>query len=70
MVEKSLVSRQEAKIRDLETKVEFERTQIKRLEVGVNSVWRTDSGAGGTRAGFAVYKRKMLLGDAAETRCV
>lgn len=33
MVEKSLVSRQEAKIRELETKLEFERTQIKRLEV-------------------------------------
>ncbi|KAK7925053.1 hypothetical protein WMY93_007363 [Mugilogobius chulae] len=32
MVEKSLVSRQEAKIRELETKVEYERTQIKRLE--------------------------------------
>lgn len=33
MVEKSLVSRQEAKIRELETKLEFEKTQIKRLEV-------------------------------------
>lgn len=33
MVEKSLVSRQEAKIRELETKLEYERTQIKRLEV-------------------------------------
>ncbi|XP_057694595.1 unconventional myosin-XVIIIa-like isoform X3 [Corythoichthys intestinalis] len=32
MVEKSLVSRQEAKIRELETKLEFERTQVKRLE--------------------------------------
>ncbi|XP_011481971.1 unconventional myosin-XVIIIa isoform X4 [Oryzias latipes] len=32
MVEKSLVSRQEAKIRELETKLEFEKTQIKRLE--------------------------------------
>ncbi|KAJ8266379.1 hypothetical protein GJAV_G00129760 [Gymnothorax javanicus] len=32
MVEKSLVSRQEAKIRELDTKLEFERTQIKRLE--------------------------------------
>ncbi|XP_053543065.1 unconventional myosin-XVIIIa isoform X4 [Ictalurus punctatus] len=32
MVEKSLVSRQEAKIRELETKLEFERSQIKRLE--------------------------------------
>ncbi|XP_041851013.1 unconventional myosin-XVIIIa-like isoform X6 [Melanotaenia boesemani] len=32
MVEKSLVSRQEAKIRELETKVEFEKTQVKRLE--------------------------------------
>ncbi|XP_043910377.1 unconventional myosin-XVIIIa isoform X3 [Protopterus annectens] len=31
-VEKSLVSRQEAKIRELETKLEFERTQVKRLE--------------------------------------
>lgn len=34
MVEKSLVSRQEAKIRELETRLEFERTQVKRLEVG------------------------------------
>ncbi|KAM9728310.1 unconventional myosin-XVIIIa-like isoform 11-T12 [Menidia menidia] len=32
MVEKSLVSRQEAKIRELETKLEYEKTQIKRLE--------------------------------------
>ncbi|XP_072302594.1 unconventional myosin-XVIIIa-like isoform X2 [Eucyclogobius newberryi] len=36
MVEKSLVSRQEAKIRELETKVEYERTQMKRLESLVN----------------------------------
>lgn len=34
MVDKSLVSRQEAKIRELETRLEFERTQVKRLEVG------------------------------------
>lgn len=33
MVEKSLVSRQEAKVRELETKLEFEKTQVKRLEV-------------------------------------
>lgn len=33
MVEKSLVCRQEAKIREVETKLEYERTQIKRLEV-------------------------------------
>ncbi|XP_077098257.1 unconventional myosin-XVIIIa isoform X5 [Siphateles boraxobius] len=32
MVEKSLVSRQEAKIRELETKLEYEKTQTKRLE--------------------------------------
>ncbi|KAM8905208.1 unconventional myosin-XVIIIa isoform 5-T5 [Spinachia spinachia] len=32
MVEKSLVSRQEARIRELETKLEFEKTQVKRLE--------------------------------------
>uniref|UniRef100_A0A8C1UCZ8 Myosin XVIIIAb n=1 Tax=Cyprinus carpio TaxID=7962 RepID=A0A8C1UCZ8_CYPCA len=32
MVDKSLVSRQEAKIRELETKMEFEKTQVKRLE--------------------------------------
>ncbi|XP_074535375.1 unconventional myosin-XVIIIa isoform X3 [Halichoeres trimaculatus] len=32
MVEKSLVSRQEAKNRELETKLEFEKTQVKRLE--------------------------------------
>lgn len=33
MVDKSLVSRQEAKIRETETKLEFEKTQVKRLEV-------------------------------------
>ena len=38
MVEKSLVSRQEAKIRELETKLEFEKTQVKRLEVRAR-VW-------------------------------
>uniref|UniRef100_A0AAX7T7Z1 Myosin XVIIIAa n=1 Tax=Astatotilapia calliptera TaxID=8154 RepID=A0AAX7T7Z1_ASTCA len=32
MVEKSLVSRQEAKIREIETKLEYEKTQVKRLE--------------------------------------
>ncbi|XP_060744370.1 unconventional myosin-XVIIIa isoform X2 [Tachysurus vachellii] len=32
MVDKSLVSRQEAKIREFETKLEFEKTQVKRLE--------------------------------------
>ncbi|XP_067864347.1 unconventional myosin-XVIIIa isoform X5 [Heptranchias perlo] len=36
MVDKSLVSRQEAKIRELETKLEFERTQVKRLETLVS----------------------------------
>lgn len=35
MVDKSLVSRQEAKIRELETKLEFEKTQVKRLEVSL-----------------------------------
>lgn len=37
MVDKSLVSRQEAKIRELETRLEFERTQVKRLEVRISS---------------------------------
>ncbi|XP_047247983.1 unconventional myosin-XVIIIa-like isoform X3 [Girardinichthys multiradiatus] len=32
MVEKSLANRQEAKIHELETKMEFEKTQVKRLE--------------------------------------
>uniref|UniRef100_A0A6I8QY66 Unconventional myosin-XVIIIa n=1 Tax=Xenopus tropicalis TaxID=8364 RepID=A0A6I8QY66_XENTR len=32
MVDKSVVSRQEAKIRELETRLEFERTQVKRME--------------------------------------
>lgn len=32
MVEKSLANRQEAKIRELETKMEFEKTQVKRLD--------------------------------------
>lgn len=39
MVEKSLVSRQEAKIRELETKLEFEKTQVKRLEVRATDRW-------------------------------
>lgn len=39
MVEKSLVSRQEAKIRELESKLEFEKTQVKRLEVSVKHRW-------------------------------
>lgn len=39
MVDKSLVSRQEAKIRELETRLEFERTQVKRLEVGAHLSW-------------------------------
>lgn len=48
MVEKSLVSRQEAKIRELESKLEFEKTQVKRLEVSVKHRWRHDS-AGSSR---------------------
>lgn len=40
MVEKSLVCRQEAKIRELETKLEYERTQVKRLEVRPSSASR------------------------------
>jgi len=32
-VDKSQVGRQEAKVRELETKLEFEKTQVKRLEV-------------------------------------
>lgn len=39
MVEKSLVSRQEAKIRELESKLEFEKTQVKRLEVSAKHRW-------------------------------
>ncbi|XP_030744087.1 unconventional myosin-XVIIIa isoform X4 [Echinops telfairi] len=38
MVDKSLVSRQEAKIRELETRLEFERTQVKRLESLVSRI--------------------------------
>lgn len=43
MVEKSLVSRQEAKIRELESKLEFEKTQVKRLEVSAKHRWRRDN---------------------------
>lgn len=42
MVEKSLVSRQEAKIRELESKLEFEKTQVKRLEVSVKDRWSAE----------------------------
>lgn len=47
MVEKSLVSRQEAKIRELESKLEFEKTQVKRLEVRVKDRWRGAAAASG-----------------------
>lgn len=47
MVEKSLVSRQEAKIRELESKLEFEKTQVKRLEVRVKDRWRSAAAAAG-----------------------
>lgn len=49
MVDKSLVSRQEAKIRELETRLEFERTQVKRLEVvtGLSLCSSRDRGAAG-----------------------
>ena len=73
MVEKSLVSRQEAKIRELDTKLEFEKTQVKRLEVrsknkcqGVlvlvavlERMWRTWQ-IGGTRLKCADYVRDWL----------
>lgn len=50
MVEKSLVSRQEAKSRELESKLEFEKTQVKRLEVSVKDRWRrVEEGRGGPR---------------------
>lgn len=47
MVEKSLVTRQEAKVRELETKLEFEKTQVKRLEVSLQTRaadWRHQGG--------------------------
>lgn len=44
MVEKSLVGRQEAKIRELESKLEFEKTQVKRLEVSVSDALPGASG--------------------------
>lgn len=51
MVDKSLVSRQEAKIRELESRLEFERTQVKRLEVsaGLSLCSGWDWGATGPR---------------------
>lgn len=44
MVDRSLVSRQEAKIRELETRLEFERTQVKRLEVGAHFPVQSSAG--------------------------
>lgn len=38
MVDKSTVSRQEAKVRELDSKLDFEKTQVKRLEVSVKQV--------------------------------
>lgn len=51
MVEKSLLSRQEAKIRELESRLEFEKTQVKRLEVSVKLRWR-GAGSGPRRAAW------------------
>lgn len=43
MVDKSTVSRQEAKVRELDSKLEFEKTQVKRLEVSGHRRWRSAS---------------------------
>ena len=53
MVDKSLVSRQEAKIRELETRLEFERTQVKRLEVGTHFPHPFHSGEGPSGPGWS-----------------
>lgn len=53
MVEKSLVSRQEAKIRELETKLDFEKTQVKRLEV------RNKNKGGGVLVLIGSWSRKL-----------
>lgn len=39
MVDRSTVSRQEAKVRELDSKLEFEKTQVKRLEVSGHRRW-------------------------------
>lgn len=47
MVDRSTVSRQEAKVRELDSKLEFEKTQVKRLEVSGHLRW--SSGSAGSR---------------------
>lgn len=65
MVEKSLVSRQEAKCRELETKLEFEKTQVKRLEVrakhrlGAAGIGRHFWEAGGSMKDPSNVKKKL-----------
>lgn len=54
MVEKSLVSRQEAKIRELESRLEFEKTQVKRLEVSVKNRWWCGAAAAAAAASVRV----------------
>lgn len=46
MVDKSQVSRQEARARELDSRLEFEKTQVKRLEVSPQQV-----GGGGRQRG-------------------
>lgn len=63
MVDKSLVSRQEAKIRELETRLEFERTQVKRLEVGAHFSWSTM-----TKAELPLQLEPHMLSRAGQAR--
>lgn len=60
MVEKSLVSRQEAKNRELETKLEFEKTQVKRLEVRVKDTQREAAQCGPAGVKGQLQKRENV----------
>lgn len=62
MVEKSLVSRHEAKIREMETKMEFEKTQVKRLEV--RAVRGAEGHSGGGVLVFAWRPTQCVWGGA------
>lgn len=63
MVEKSLVSRQEAKSRELESRLEFEKTQVKRLEVSVQHRWRSpNTGPVGSRETRVTPRGKEACG--------
>ncbi|XP_036623173.1 unconventional myosin-XVIIIa isoform X2 [Trichosurus vulpecula] len=68
MVDKSLVSRQEAKIRELETRLEFEKTQVKRLELGAKDPELDENLAGRLKENMEKLTEERDQRSAAENR--